>query len=70
MNKYDSTSFAPPAPVAYITLRNEETGDLWSDVPMQIDSGADITLVPQAAVNRLNLTIAPDVSYELGMGRK
>jgi hypothetical protein len=32
---------------------------------MQLDTGADITLVPQEAVNRLNLTIAPNTYYEL-----
>jgi len=65
MTAYNSTDFDPPAPVAYITLRNEITGIEWSDVPMQLDTGADITLVPQEAVNRLNLTIVPNTHYEL-----
>ncbi len=65
MTAYNGTEFAPPAPVAYITLRNGDTDAEWSDVPMQLDSGADITLVPQAAVQRLNLTVVPDIAYEL-----
>ncbi len=50
---------------AYITLRNQSTGAEWLDVPMLVDSGADITLVPHMAVDRLHLTIAPGTSYEL-----
>lgn len=65
MTAYNSTEFDPPAPIAYITLRNGVTGIEWSDVPMQLDTGADITLVPQEAVNRLNLTIVPNTYYEL-----
>ena len=65
MTGYNSTEFDPPAPVAYITLQNGVTGIEWSDVPMQLDTGADITLVPQEAANRLNLTIAPNAYYEL-----
>ena len=65
MTAYNATEFDPPAPFAYITLRNEETNAEWSDVPMQLDSGADITLVPQMAVKRLNLIITPNISYEL-----
>lgn len=65
MTAYNSTEFDPPAPIAYITLRNGVTGIEWSDVPMQLDTGADITLVPQEAVNRLNLTISPNTYYEL-----
>jgi hypothetical protein len=43
-----------------------ETGirGLKSDVPTQLDSGADITLIPQEAVKRLNLTVVPN-AYEL-----
>lgn len=65
MTAYNATDFDPPAPVAYITLRNGDTGIEWSDVPMQLDSGADITLVPQAVVKQLNLTVTPNISYEL-----
>jgi hypothetical protein len=65
MTEYNSTEFDPPAPVAYVTLQNGDTGIEWSDVPMQLDSGEDITLVPQEAVRQLNLTVAPNAYYEL-----
>lgn len=32
---------------------------------MQLDTGADVTLVPQQAVHRLELTILTDTMYEL-----
>ncbi|HRW08298.1 MAG TPA: hypothetical protein P5121_24510 [Caldilineaceae bacterium] len=53
MTPYHSGSFEPPAPVAYMTLQHS-TGDAkWPNVPMQIDTGADITLIPEQAVSHL-----------------
>lgn len=65
MNKYDSGFFDPPAPLASVTLRNINTDKIWSDVPMLMDSGADITLVPQAAVEMLNLSVDSEDTHEL-----
>jgi len=65
MPAYDTTLFNPPAPVASITLRNKETGAIVLDVPMLLDSGADITLIPQNAVASLGLIALPDKHYEL-----
>lgn len=65
MPAYDATLFDPPAPVAYVTLRNPDTGAVYSDVPMLLDSGADISLIPQTVVAQLGLTILPDRQYEL-----
>lgn len=65
MPAYNASDFDPPAPVAYVTLRNRLTGAMWVDVPMQLDSGADVTLVPQAAVSRLGLNIMQNQGYEL-----
>jgi hypothetical protein len=65
MPVYDASWFAPPAPLARVTLRNPETGTIWSEVPMLLDSGADVTLVPQAAVSLLAVTVVPDRRYEL-----
>jgi hypothetical protein len=64
MTAYNSTRFDPPAPVAYVTLQNETTGAKWSNVPMLLDSGADVSLIPQAAVDKLGLTHS-DKRYEL-----
>jgi len=32
---------------------------------MLLDSGADVTLIPQASVDQLGLTVAPNEGYEL-----
>jgi hypothetical protein len=65
MPSYDATRFAPPAPLARVILRNPNTGVTWSDVPVLLDSGADVSLVPQSAVNHLAVAIVPDRRYEL-----
>ncbi|MGH9907103.1 MAG: retropepsin-like aspartic protease, partial [Pyrinomonadaceae bacterium] len=36
-----------------------------SDVPMLLDSGADVTLIPQPSINELGLTIDRSERYEL-----
>ena len=65
MPEYDRNRFAPPAPVAEVNLRHPETGAICSAVPMLIDSGADVTLVPRSAVTRLDAPLIPDRQYEL-----
>ncbi|HET9223575.1 MAG TPA: retropepsin-like aspartic protease [Roseiflexaceae bacterium] len=65
MPAYDATLFNPPAPLALVTLRNREIGEGLSDVPMLLDSGADVTLIPQAAATSLGLVALPDKRYEL-----
>ncbi len=65
MPAYDTTQFEPPAPLARVTLHNPDTGAIWSDVPMLLDSGADITLIPQTAVSELGVAVVPDSHYEL-----
>lgn len=65
MPEYDTSRFNPPAPLAYVTLRNPETGAVWSEAPMLLDSGADISLIPRKTVSLLQLTILPERQYEL-----
>lgn len=65
MPHYDATRFEPPAPLAQVTLRNPENGALSPDVQMLLDSGADVTLIPQIALSSLNITSAQDKRYEL-----
>ncbi len=65
MPTYDSNLFNPPAPVARVNLRDLGNGNTASDVFMLIDSGADITLVPQISVSQLQSQIDPKESYEL-----
>ena len=64
MPGYDAENFEPPAPVAYVTLRNPATGVLLSDVPMLIDTGADATLLPSNAVDQLGISVE-DSDFEV-----
>jgi len=65
MPKYDAENFDPPAPVAYVTLRNPATGVSLSDVPMLMDTGADVTLVPRLVAERLGIEASKDTAYEV-----
>jgi hypothetical protein len=65
MPAYDFTLFNPPAPLARVTLRNPESGAVWSDVPMLLDLGADATLLPQAAAGLLGMSVAQSRELEL-----
>lgn len=65
MPTYDTTRFDPPAPVAQVILRNPDNMTIQSNVPMLLDSGADVTLIPQTAVASLNVAIVSERRYEL-----
>jgi hypothetical protein len=64
MEAYDAVLFSPPAPLARVTLRDPESGTLISGVPMLVDTGADVTLIPRASILQLGVTAAPG-DYEL-----
>ncbi len=66
MPTYDSNRFDPPAPLARVTLRALNNGNAVTDVPMLIDSGADVTLIPETFVEDLGLDLDPNVNHELG----
>jgi predicted aspartyl protease len=65
MPSYDASDFDPPAPVARVVLRNSQSGATVSDVPLLLDTGADVTLLPRTAVERLGIPLLPDQRYEL-----
>lgn len=65
MPTYDSVRFNPPAPLALVTLRNTETGTTCSDVPMLVNSGGDVTLLPKNIAEMVGLSTLPDKGYEL-----
>lgn len=65
MTGYENRNFVPPAPIAYVTLRNQQIEKMISDVPMLIDTGADITMIPQSAIDRLALKVDNEKQYEL-----
>ena len=65
MPQYDSVHFDPPAPVVLVTIRNPLNGSAISDVPMLLDTGADVSLLPQSSVEELGIQIDSEESYQL-----
>lgn len=65
MPAYDSVSFDPPAPVARVLLRNLRTGGSSREIPAVLDTGADITLIPQSAAAEIGVLAVAEASYEL-----
>jgi hypothetical protein len=65
MPSYDASDFDPPAPVAHVMLRHPDSGATLAAVPLLLDTGADVTLLPRTAVERLGVPILPDQRYEL-----
>jgi hypothetical protein len=64
MTAYESSLFDPPAPLARVTLRHP-SGAVLSDVAMLLDTGADVTLLPRVAVERLGISSDSNEGYEL-----
>lgn len=62
---YSREGFDPPAPIAFVEIRNQATGQTVANVPMLMDTGADVTLVPQTALDNLQLTPIGETAYEL-----
>jgi len=65
MPAYDASLFDPPAPVAVVSIRDPGKGKTVHDVPMLIDSGSDISLIPQTSIDELELEVDPNAGYEL-----
>jgi hypothetical protein len=65
MPNYDALGFHPPAPTAVVTLQDLDHGASLSGVPMLLDTGADVTLLPRTAVERLGVPPEADQSFEL-----
>jgi predicted aspartyl protease len=65
MFSYDASHHDPPAPVANVMLRYPDDRMSWSNQVLLIDTGADVTLLPRGAVERLGVEPMADVRYEL-----
>ena len=51
--------------MAEVSVRNPQTGTTLSDVPMLLDSGADVSLIPRSYIEQLGLDLIADSVYEL-----
>lgn len=65
MPNYDATQYSPPAPVTEVTLMSTQTATSVTGVMLLIDSGADVTLIPRAAFQKMGLSVQPDDLVEL-----
>ena len=52
-------------PRSRVSLRNPESGATRNDVPMLLDTGDDVTLLPRAAVDELTVEASSENRYEL-----
>jgi predicted aspartyl protease len=65
MPVYDDSLYDPPAPIADVILRNPMSGATLSEVHLLIDTGADVTLLPQVAVEALGIRPVAGIQYQL-----
>jgi hypothetical protein len=61
---YDTGRYDPAAPVALVAIRNSLTAAIVSGVPMLLDTGADVTLLPQTIVEQLGIAIDSNSGYQ------
>ena len=62
--KYSET-YDPPAPLAKIKLRNPKSLEIIADVPMLLDTGSDITLLPKSFCKKIEAEISDTKFLEL-----
>ncbi len=62
--KYSET-YNPPAPTAKVKLRNLETLESIANVPMLLDTGSDITLLPKIYCDEIGVKVSETESLEL-----
>jgi hypothetical protein len=65
MPMYNGEHFQPPAPVALVTLRRPDGGAIVENIPMLLDTGADVSLVPLTAVEELRITTTGADLYQM-----
>ena len=58
MPMYEGGDFEPPAPVARVAVCGP-TGQIRSDVPLLIDTGADVSAIPRSVANEVGAEIRP-----------
>jgi hypothetical protein len=69
MPAYDAARFHPPAPLAIVAVKADGPGVV-GNVPMLLDTGADVSLLPRAQLAPLLTTDAPQYELEAFDGTK
>ena len=70
MQPYDASRFDPPAPLATVTVKSHQLGVVIRDVPMLLDTGADVSLLPRSHAAMLATTDAERCELEAFDGTK
>ncbi len=65
MPSYDTEGFCTPAPVARVTIHTQGGENSIDGVPMLIDSGADVSLIPRSCAQQLGLEAQEEKNYKL-----
>lgn len=60
-----SDAYSPSAPIAKVKLRNLETLKSIGDVPMLLDTGSDITLLPKTFCDEIGVKVSDTEFLEL-----
>ncbi len=63
MPSYDATGSGPPAPTSLVTLHNPDKGSNLTGIMMLLDTGADVTLIPRIAVERLGVSLEANAGF-------
>lgn len=66
----DSQRFEPPAPLALVTVKSDNGRFVIHDVPMLLDTGADVSLLPRAPLASLAMSDAEQCEIEGFNGTK
>lgn len=64
MTKYND-HYDPPAPTAKIALKKIESRKRLSEIEMILDTGSDITILPQSVIDKLEIEPSSDQKYVL-----
>ncbi len=54
MTKYND-NYDPPAPTAKIALKKIHNSERLRDIEMILDTGSDITILPQSVIDKLDI---------------
>ncbi len=65
MAAYDERRYSPPAPLAFVAFRVQQSDASAFNVPMLIDTGADVSLVPQSTLDQLGITLDSLPNYQV-----
>lgn len=65
MQAYEAKGFQPAAPIAYVELLSQDKSLSITNVPMLLDTGADVSLVPRDRLVEILATSTPGQQYTL-----